>query len=227
MLNRVERDFAQRFGRFVCSEYSFTLIHTHKPLSSRAVDHWRFVSPAMRVAVRDVIRRKQAVVITQRVDDLRAGFPNVEPAKQRQRFFIAAIALHWVQNLFDRDAIGHARIKVIHAISRRRMHDACAVIGRGVVGHEDGREAVVAGMHMCEGMFEFDFVEALAHSCGDDLACELVALQTFLHQRFGQHDQAALGIHQSVGKIRVQIHRLVGGNCPSGRRPNHGEGFLV
>ena len=52
VLNRIQRQLTQRFGRFVCGEHAHTFIHANKPLRRRAVDDRCFVAPAMRVTVR-------------------------------------------------------------------------------------------------------------------------------------------------------------------------------
>ena len=61
LLNGIERGLAQGFGGLVDSEHALALVHAHKPLGRSAVNHWRFVTPAVRVAVGDVGGGKQPV----------------------------------------------------------------------------------------------------------------------------------------------------------------------
>ena len=77
------------------------------------------MAPAMRVAVRDGFSRHQALGVLQRLDDNRAGFPDIQTAKQGQFVHVAAIALHGVQDVVSREAVSHAAVKVFYAISGR------------------------------------------------------------------------------------------------------------
>ncbi len=106
------------------------------------------------------------------------------------------------------------------------MHDAGAVVGGGVVGQVDRRQAVVAGIHLRERMAEADLVQRLARRGGQHRAREAVALQALLDQRRGEQQQAALGVDEAVFQLRVEVERLVGGDRPGRRRPDHDEGVL-
>ena len=122
--------------------------------------------------------------------------------------------------------MGDAAVEVFHAIGRRGVNQARAVLGRGVVGQVDRAESVVAGIHMGQRMLEVDAAQGLAHGGGNDRAGELVALQALVDQALGQHQQAARRVHQGVGQLRVQVERLVGRQGPRGGGPDDGEGFL-
>ena len=129
----VQRQLTQGFGRFVFSEYSHALVHTHKPLGCCAVDHWRFVAPAVGVAVHYVGGAKQAVRIAQGIDDDRARFPDMLPAKQWQLWRIRTVALHRVQDVVIRHAVRHTAVEIFYPIGGGRVHNTGAVVCCGVV----------------------------------------------------------------------------------------------
>ena len=144
LLDRVERHPAQCFGRLVFGENAFAFVHSDEPLRSRAVDHRALVAPAMRVAVRNALGGHKPARIAQGLDDLGHRFPDVLAAEEGEIRRIAAVALHRIQNVVDREAMRAARVEVVHAISRRRMHDAGAIVGGGVVGQIHRSKAVIA-----------------------------------------------------------------------------------
>ena len=78
-------------------------------------------------------------MLAQRVNDGWAGLPNVLATKQRQLVGVHTVALHGVQNVVVGQAVGHAAIKVVHAIRRGRMHNARAVGVAHIVGQIQGR----------------------------------------------------------------------------------------
>jgi hypothetical protein len=162
LLDRVQRQSGAACGRLVLGENAFALVHADEPLRGRAVDHRRLVAPAVRVAVGDVVRGKQAPGIAQRLDDLRHGLPDVQAAKQWKVGRVAAVALHRVEDVVVGDAMGHAAVEVVHAIGGRRVHDAGAVVGGGVVGQVHRAEALVAGASdIVQRVHEVDQVELL------------------------------------------------------------------
>jgi hypothetical protein len=55
----------------------------------------------------------------------------------------------------------------------------------------------------------------------EHLAFEPVARQRLAAQLGRQHQQAARRLHQLVGELRVQVERLVAGDRPRRRRPDH------
>ena len=227
---------AQTFAGFVFGENAFVTlalgVHADEPLRCRAVNHWRFVAPAMRVAVGDVVRGKQAAVLAQFVNDQRCGFPDVQAAKERQFVHITAIALHRVEDVVIGDAVGHAGVKVFHPVGGRGVHDAGAVVGCGVVGQKDRRQALVAVDavlvgHVVQRMLEVDEAQFFAQGRGQHGARERVARQAFFDQHRGQHQETAFGIDQRILQRRVQVQRLVGRNGPGGGGPDDGEGFFA
>ena len=117
--NGLQCGLAQGLRGFVFGKYALALVHADKPLGGSTVDDGRFMPPAVRVAVRDGLGSQQAVVLRQCFDDLRAGFPDVQAAKQRQRLFIAPVALHGVDDVFIAHAVRHARVKVVHTVGGR------------------------------------------------------------------------------------------------------------
>ena len=119
MVNGIQRQLTQSLVCFVFGENTGAFVHAHKPLRCSAVDHRRFVAPAMRVAVRDAISGHEAIALAQHFNDARASFPNVHAAKQGQVFGVAAVALNRVQDVVISQAIGHTGVKVIHTIGGR------------------------------------------------------------------------------------------------------------
>ena len=156
-------------------EHANALIHAHKPLRSGTVDHWRFVAPAMRIAVADAMRRHQSVGIFQRFQNNGNSFPNMLAAKQSEFSGIRAVTLHRVQDVVVLHSMCHARVEVVHAIRRRAVDDTGAVICGGVVGQIHRRRACKACIDMSEWMVEFDEVEFLAYCCSYNFATELPA----------------------------------------------------
>ena len=116
LLDGVECELAQRFGRLVPGEDANALVHADEPLGRGAVDHRRLVAPAMRVAVGDVFGREQATGIAQRLDDDRAGFPDVLAAEERQFGGVSAIALHRVQDVVVLHPVRDAGVEILHAV---------------------------------------------------------------------------------------------------------------
>ena len=162
---------AQALAGFVFGENAFVAlalgVHADEPLRCRAVNHRRLVAPAMRVAVNNVVRGKQAAVLAQFVDHQRCGFPDIQAAKERQFVHIATVALHGVEDVVVSDAVGDARVEVFHPVGGRRVHDAGAVVGSGVVGQKDRRKALVAENavlvgHVVQRVLEVDQAQLFA-----------------------------------------------------------------
>ena len=154
LLDRVERELAQRRGRLVLGEDANAFVHADEPLRRGAVDHRRLVTPAVWVAVADGGRRQQPVRFAQHLDNPRAGFPDVHAAKQRQFCGVLAVALDRVEDLVDAHAVRNAAVEVFDPIGRRRVDQTGAVGGGGVVGQIDRGQSVVARVHMRQRMAE-------------------------------------------------------------------------
>jgi hypothetical protein len=184
------------------------------------------------VAVGDGLRGHEAALLAQGGDDVGAGFPDVLPTKQGQLGGIDAVALHGVQNLIDCHAVRDAGVEVVHAIGGRGMHEARAVGIAHILGQIQGRGAFVAvcvgaAVQIMQRVAEHLAAQSLSFGCGQDLALKLVARKTFFNQ-IGAEQQDALGcVHQGVVQLRVGVERLVGGNRPSGGRPDDGVGFFA
>ena len=184
VVDGVQRQFTQRFVRLVGDESArgffggaVKTIHANEPLCGGAVDDRRFVSPAMRVAVGDGLRGHQAIGVLQGLQNDRHGFPDVQTAKQRKVVGIAAVALHWVQDVGVLHAMRHAGVEVIDAVGRGAVDDAGAVVGGGVIGEVHGRGALVGRIDMRQGMVELDQIELLTLGGGDDLALQFPSRQ--------------------------------------------------
>ena len=227
MFDRIERELAQGLRCFVRGENANALIHADKPLCSSTVDDGCFMAPAMRIAVADAMRSHQTVGIFQRFQNNRNSFPNMLAAKQSKLRGIRAVTLNRVQDIVVLHSVCHARVEVIHTISRCAVDDTGAVICCGVVGQIHRRSACKTSVDMGKWVMEFDQIELLAKRCGDNFAAELPAFQTFLDQTLSTHIQAAFGVDQSVGQLRVEVEGLVGGDGPCGGGPDDCEGFFV
>ena len=180
----------------------------------------------MRVAVVDGLGCQQASGAAQGFDHHRHRFPDVLAAEQWKVCGVAAIALHRVEDVLDLQAMGAAGIEVVHAISRRAVDQASAVVGGGVVGQVDRAEPIVACVDLGQRVMELDAAEFLAQRDGHHIAGDAVARQAFFDQRRGQHQQAALGVDECVLERRVQVERLVRGDRPGGGGPDHRERIL-
>ena len=202
---------AQRLRRLVPGEHAHAFVHAHEPLRRGAVDHRALVAPAVRVAVRQRAGGHQPAGIAQRVDDLRHRLPDVQTAEQREVGRIAAVALHRVEDVLDLQAMSDAGVEVIQAVGRRRVHDAGAVVGGGVVGQIHRRQPVVTFVHMRQRVAELDAGQLLALRRRDHAALQPIAFQAFLDQRRGQQQLPALGVHQRIVERGVQVQRLVRG----------------
>ena len=102
-----------------------------------------------------------------------------------------------------------------------------AIISRGVVGQVHGACALIPRMHLSQRVLEVDQAELLTRASCEHRARELVARKARLDQRLRQHQEAARCIDQGVGQLRVQVKRLIGGDGPSGGRPDDGESVFV
>ena len=224
LLNGIERGLAQGFRGLVDSEHALALVHAHKPLRRSAVNHWRFVAPAVRVAVGDVGGGKQPVCLAQHLDDALAGFPDVHAAKQRQLGRVLAVALHRVEDVVIGQPVRDTAVEIFHAIGRRGVHQPGAVFCGGVVGQVDRAEAVICRVDMGQRMVKIDAVELFAQGAGEHRAGQAVALQTMGDQVFSQQQQAAGCVDQRIGQRRVEVERLVGRQGPGGGGPDHGKG---
>ena len=172
-----QRQLAQRRRGLVFGEHPLALIHADEPLRSSAVDHRRLVAPAMRITVGDGGACEKAVRIAQDFDDLWTGLPDIHAAKQRQLRRILAIALHRVQDIGQRHAMGDATVEVFDAIGGGGVHQTGAVVGGGVVGQVDRRRAVITGVHIGQRMLEPDVGQRLARRSCQYCADQLVTLQ--------------------------------------------------
>ena len=80
-------------------------VHAGEPLVGRPVNHRRFVSPAVHVAVGDALGMHERSGLRQGGNNFWIGIPNRQIAKERQSSRVAPISHDRGQNLF----IGHAR----------------------------------------------------------------------------------------------------------------------
>ena len=130
----------------------------------------------MRVAVRDAVRRHQTACVFQRFQNDRDSFPNVLSAEQRKVGGIRAVALHRVQDVVVSQTMRHARIEVIHTVSRCAVHDTGAVCVGGVIGQIHRGSSLIGSIHMRQRMVKLNQIQRLAFASGYCFAAELPAL---------------------------------------------------
>ena len=176
LIDGIECQLAQSFGRFVCGENAKAFVHANKPLRCGTVDDGRFVAPAMWVAVGDAVGGHEPIAFTQHFNDARASFPNVHTAKQGQVFGIAAIALNGVQDVVVGQAVGHTRVEVINAVSGRRVNNTGTVLRTHIVGHINRGEAFVAFVHVVQRVLEIQAAQFRASGGGHHFAFKFVTL---------------------------------------------------
>ena len=176
LVNRVQGQLSQGLRCFVFGEHARAFVHADEPLGCRAVDDRCFVTPAMRVAVRDGLCGHQTACVFQRFQNEGNRFPNVLAAKQREVGGIRAMALHRVQDVGVLHAMRHAGVEVIHTISGGAVHDARAVCFTHIVGDVNRRGALIARIHMRQRMVKFNETKFVAGGGGQHLAFELPTL---------------------------------------------------
>src|SRR5690606_31725076 len=74
----LQRQLAQRRAFVALRRF----VHADEPLRGRAVDHRRFVTPAVHVAVAGLVRVEQAADFFELLDDLRVGVPDRQAAEE-------------------------------------------------------------------------------------------------------------------------------------------------
>ena len=196
------------------------LVHADEPLRRGAVDQRGLVPPAVHVAVLDRLVLEQRADLGELLDDGRVGLPDELATKERQIGDVDAVALHRAENVVILHAVVLAGAEVILAVSRRRVDDTGTGTGFHVIGQIDRSEALV------ERMTEADQLQRLAFATGDDFTGQAVALQTGLHQLFGQHQHALTGVHQRIDELGVHVQRLVGRDGPGRSGPDDDAGAL-
>jgi hypothetical protein len=227
LLDRLERELAQRLGRLVLCENAVALVHADEPLRGGAVDHRRLVAPAVWVAVGDALGGQQAFGMVERGDDVGHRLPDVAAAEEGEVRRVAAVALHRVQDVVVGHAVCDAGVEVVHAVGGRGVDEAGAVFRGRVVGQVDRRQAAEAGVDVVQRMFELEAAQLLALDGGQHLAVERIAVHAHLDQGGRQHQQAALGVDQRVVELGVEVDGLVGRDGPGGGGPDDREGILV
>ena len=160
---------------------------------------------------------EQAADFGQLLDDGGIGLPHEHAAEMGQAGGEDAVALHRGEDLVVVHAVLAAGLEVLQTIGRRAMHDAGAGVERDVFAEIHGRGAVV------EGMAKLHLGQRRTLAGTEHFAFQLVALQRRAAQ-FGGEDQAtAGGLHQFVGEVRMHVQRLVRGDGPRRRGPDHRE----
>ena len=93
-------------------------VHAGEPLAGGAQDQRRLVPPAVHVAVGHFLGGKERAIVAHVGDDLRVGVPDGQPAEQRQRGHVLAVAHHDVDDLVVLHAVGTAGLEVFHTVGR-------------------------------------------------------------------------------------------------------------
>ena len=170
----------------------------------------------MHVAVRKFFGVKQRADVTDLVNDLRIGIPDLHAAKKWQVRRETSVALHRIQDVVVVHAVAAARLEVLDAVRGRAVHDTGAVLERDVIAEINGRCTVV------EWMREHDPFERSSIRRRYAGAFHRVAFQARVHQLFRDDQMPARRAHQCIGEFRVHVQRLVRRYRPRRGRPDHG-----
>ena len=178
------------------------------------------MTPAVHVAVFDPGVAEQVARFSDLLHDLRIRLPDVHAAEERQRRIVLPVAHHRGEDLVVLHAVAPAGDEVLDAVRRGAVDDARALLERHVLAEINGRQAIV------ERMAETDPLELRSLAGGERPAGELVAREAGVAQIVGEDQEAALGLDQPVGVVRVHVERLVGGEGPRRRGPDDDPAFF-
>ena len=142
-LDAAQRGRAQRFRRLRAVEARH-LVHAGEPLHRGAQDHRRLVAPAVHVAVNVIAASRTARRVPRSVCTIFGlAFQIISPPNSGSVDDVLAVAHHRREDLVVLHAVAAAGLEVLHAVGRRRMHDAGAGVERDVVAEVDRRQPVV------------------------------------------------------------------------------------
>ena len=94
-----------------------------------------------------------------------------------------------------------------------------------LIAYSDERIEIFAARKLTLQSASLEAGEFLALRRGDHLALQAVALQARIDERHREHELAALGVHERVLQVGIQVQRLVGRDRPRGRGPDHRKGL--
>ncbi len=111
-------------------------VHADEPLRGRAEDHRVLAAPAVRIAVLVRLVRHERARGAQVLDDALVGREDLQPGVRPR---LGGEAARGVDRIDDRQAVAHAGLEVVRAVSGRGVHDAGAGLELDVLGeHHDG-----------------------------------------------------------------------------------------
>ena len=184
------------------------------------------MAPAVHVAVRELAVREEVARDGEGVHDGFGRLPDVEAAKEREPLGKDAVALHGADDVVVFEAVVLAGDEVVQTVGRGAVHDPGTRRRVDVVGEVDGRAAAIPLVHVIERMEELESVERLALDLGEHGAREFVALQSCFTEAFGEDEKLRARVDEDVVEFGIDVERLVRGNRPGSRRPDHREAGL-
>ena len=189
-------------------------IQIDEPLFGGAENYRIVAPPAVRIAVRKFLFAEQrAAIAQQRHDDgirLKHGLAFVF----RQAFEIAAVSIDRRVRL---NAIFLPGLKVLHAVARRGVHDAGALIERHVIGQNRWDSQIQKRMPEFQLRQIFPFPRPAHASCFKLQSIERRADQI---RREQQRSRGSFG--HDVIVVRMKRERAIVRQRPGSGRPDHG-----
>ena len=193
-------------------------VHADEPLRRGTEDDRGFVTPAVRVAVQQLVHVHQRATLSQRLDDFGVGFPDGEAGKQLGAGPVATVVGYRV---VYRNTVCLADLEVFQTVGRGGVHQAGTGVGGNVIAAD---YRYFAGVERVRKADQLQLLAAGFAQHGP--AFHAVAFHGGFHQVFGQ-DQLALGaVHQLVGQLGANRNRLVGRQRPRRGGPDHRHGAV-
>src|SRR5690554_2675960 len=193
------------------------LVHADEPLGGGPVDQRGLGSPAVRIAVAEFLGAHQFAFTLQGGAHRLVGLVYVYTGKFAGRFGVGAVGFHQVDGA---NAVGFAYFKVFHTVVWRGVDGA----GTGVQGYmitQQHRHLLVVHRVVQQLVFQ----GRTGHVGQHLVVFHAPARHDALHHVGGQdHALGAVAhiyLYQCVFDISTDGHRLVGGDGPGGRGPDH------
>src|SRR5690554_1619238 len=193
------------------------LVHADEPLGGGPVDQRGLGTPAVRVAVAEFLSPHQLTFTLQRGTNRLVSLVYVYTGKFASGFGVGAVGFHYVVGA---NAVGLAYFKVFHTVVRRGVNGT----GTGVQGYmitQQHRHLLVVHRVVQQLVFQ----GRTGHVGQHFVVFHAPARHDALHHVGGQdHALGAVAhiyLYQCVFDISTDGHRLVGGDGPGGRGPDH------
>jgi len=187
-------------------------VHGDEPLRRGKEDHRVVAAPAVRVRVGERLAVPESAAGRQRLLDPRVG---VEHALAREDLDLVQEVAAGPDRRVDVQAVLHAGIEVVRAVTGRRVHRAGALFERHVVREDADRVTPV------EGVLKADPFEQISLEPRDRIPEGPVHALPNLARQLLRHDHRRLAdLVRPVGELRVEGDRQVRGDRPGRRGPD-------